>query len=980
MRLLNIEHRARLLLALSAIAIAAAGIITLIGFRTARHSLEEESFNKLTAVREMKARQIEDYLSQIRSQIITFSEDRMVIDAMKAFGDAFRQIEIEYDGEDDEWEALDAANRSYYVNEFLPRLNRNQSKPTALPEVWPEPRATRLLQHLYVAEESNPNATGAKDLLNDAGDGSTYSQVHRLYHPIFRKYLNEFGYYDIFLVDAETGHIVYTVFKEVDYGTSLLAGPYMDTNFADAFRAARDADSHDFSLLVDFESYTPSYNAPAAFVASPIYDGAERLGVLVFQMPIDRINDVMTNNYGWSDVGLGKSGETYLVGDDYLLRNQSRFLIEDRENYFALIRRIGLPQDTINRIRNLDTTISLQPVKTEGTTAAIGGETGTKIFPDYRGVSVLSSYKPLALTDVHWAIMSEIDEVEAFNRVYKLRNQTALWFGLLIVVVVSASVLFSKTLGRAQKELMEQKTLLENTIESLPHPFYVVDATDLSFKVANTAARRLGATGAVTYDAFTHKPKTPSDLPEDPKPLEEVKRTRQAFVCEQVRRDAEGEQVFAEVHGYPIFDEHGSVVQVIEYSLDISERKRAEQELRKAYQIIESQKERMEEELNVGREIQMSMVPLIFPAFPEYDEFKVWGALQPARELGGDFYDFFFIDKDRFCFCIGDVSGKGVPSALFMAVARAFVKLTSEHEFSPAHILSIVNQELSRGNTSAMFVTLLLGILDIKTGKLVYSNGGHNPPYLLRASEGLSRLEERHGAAVRVLPGLTYKETTIMLSPGDVLFMYTDGVTEALDREGNFFTEARLADILRVQKSVLSRNIVETVLVEVDRFAQGAEQADDITTLCVEFNGPKDGMDHILALSMRNLASEMNGVQERFAAFASEHAIPESDVQRIGVVLDELLSNVISYGYSDDLEHTIEIKFESLAEELVITIEDDGIPFNPFSTEPPDTSLPLEDRPIGGVGIHLVRNVMDRFHYERRAHRNIVTLKKRTGV
>jgi sigma-B regulation protein RsbU (phosphoserine phosphatase) len=188
-----------------------------------------------------------------------------------------------------------------------------------------------------------------------------------------------------------------------------------------------------------------------------------------------------------------------------------------------------------------------------------------------------------------------------------------------------------------------------------------------------------------------------------------------------------------------------------------------------------------------------------------------------------------------------------------------------------------------------------------------------------------------------------------------------------------------LADLLQIQESAPSRNLVETVLAEVDSFAQGAEQADDITALCVEFHGPEGGMDHVLALSMQNRASEMNRVQERFASFASRHMIPESDAQRVGVVLDELLSNVISYAYVDELEHTIEIKFELLVEDLLVTIEDDGIPFNPFSLEPPDTSLPLEDRPIGGVGIHLVRNTMDTFHYRRQGRRNIITLKKRLG-
>ena len=218
------------------------------------------------------------------------------------------------------------------------------------------------------------------------------------------------------------GHVAYTVFKEVDYGTSLLTGPYKDTNFAQAYKAAASAKDKDFVKLVDFEPYHPSYNAPASFISSPIFDGDEIIGVLLFQMPIDKINDIMTNKHQWAKVGLGQSGETYIVGDDFLLRNQSRFLIEDRENYLKLIQKIGLSQETISKIDNFNSTIGLQPVKTQGTEAALQGETGTQIFSDYRGVPVLSSYKPLNISDVNWAIMSEIDEAEAFSQVRKLRN------------------------------------------------------------------------------------------------------------------------------------------------------------------------------------------------------------------------------------------------------------------------------------------------------------------------------------------------------------------------------------------------------------------------------------------------------------------------------------------------------------------------------------------------------------------------------
>jgi hypothetical protein len=262
----NLKIRTKILIAFSSIAIVTVGVSGLIGFTIARSALEEESFNKLTAVREMKAIQIEDYFQQISDQVVTLSEDRMIIDAMRAFDGGLHDIDTTLSIE--EAESIDSKLRGYYQDEFLERLIPNLLRETSVSDYLPEETRTRILQYLYLA--ANPNETGSKHLLDNAGDGNSYSQAHELYHPIIRNFLEKFGYYDIFLVDVGTGgHIAYSVFKEVDYGTSLLDGPYSDTNFAEAYRAARDATDKDFVKLVDFEPYRPSYNAPAAFIASP---------------------------------------------------------------------------------------------------------------------------------------------------------------------------------------------------------------------------------------------------------------------------------------------------------------------------------------------------------------------------------------------------------------------------------------------------------------------------------------------------------------------------------------------------------------------------------------------------------------------------------------------------------------------------------------------------------------------------------------
>jgi anti-anti-sigma regulatory factor/HAMP domain-containing protein len=453
----NLKIRTKMLIAFIAVAVLAIGVSGFIGATIAGTALREESFNKLTAVREMKANQIEDYFQQISGQAVTLSEDRMIVEAIKAFDESYQEIESELDRSDEE--ELEAVNklRSYYSEEYLSRLNPNLQRNVRADEFWPEDTRVQLLQDLYIA--SNPFDVGSKNLLEDPGDGSRYSETHKLYHPIISNYLETFGYYDIFLANTE-GDIVYSVFKEVDYGTSLLDGPYSDTNFAEAFKSALDAGKGEFVYLADFESYAPSYNAPAGFIASPIYDGDEKTGVLLFQMPVDRINDIMTSRQAWAEVGLGDTGETYLVGEDLTMRNQSRFLIEDSDNYFDVLEEIGTPKDISDQIRNLNSTIGLQEIVTEGTIAAQDGESGTKNFLDYRGIPVLSSYKPLEIPGVNWVIMSEIDEAEAFAPSQTFARSLLIASIILLGAIVILAIFFARSITRPLETLTENASEL----------------------------------------------------------------------------------------------------------------------------------------------------------------------------------------------------------------------------------------------------------------------------------------------------------------------------------------------------------------------------------------------------------------------------------------------------------------------------------------------------------------------------------------
>jgi sigma-B regulation protein RsbU (phosphoserine phosphatase) len=390
-----------------------------------------------------------------------------------------------------------------------------------------------------------------------------------------------------------------------------------------------------------------------------------------------------------------------------------------------------------------------------------------------------------------------------------------------------------------------------------------------------------------------------------------------------------------------------------------------------------SAKERMESELNIGRDIQMSMLPLVFPAFPHRHEFSVFAALHPAREVGGDFYDFFLIDEDRFCFCVGDVSGKGVPAALFMAVTKTLIKSRASNDFSPASIMTHVNDEVGRHNESCMFVTIFLGILDVMTGQLAYTNAGHNPPYLKRKDGTLVRLDRRHGPVIGAMEGMVYQEDRVGLSPRDMLLVYTDGVTEAMDPSQALYEEKQLVELYGAREYASAEDVVRVTVDDVWRFQAEAVQADDVTVLAVEYFGVPEGMERsTLELRITNELSEIARVNDSFNAFAEEHGVPDDVRRPMNLVFDELLNNVISYAYKDEEEHEIDVLVELSSDRLAVTITDDGIPFNPFQGSPPDTDLSIEERQIGGLGIHLVQNVMDEVSYNRRTDKNVVILAK----
>jgi sigma-B regulation protein RsbU (phosphoserine phosphatase) len=245
-------------------------------------------------------------------------------------------------------------------------------------------------------------------------------------------------------------------------------------------------------------------------------------------------------------------------------------------------------------------------------------------------------------------------------------------------------------------------------------------------------------------------------------------------------------------------------------------------------------KERMEAELNVGRDIQLSMLP---DTVPDCAEIELCASMDAAREVGGDFYDYFMLNDEELCFCVADVSGKGVGSALFMAMTKLLIKSRASDDKTPSKILTRVNAELARDNPTCMFVTVFLAAINLRTGKVTYANAGHNPPLIKRASGEVEEVPDLHGPVIGAMEDRDYGESSVDLGPGDVLLVFTDGVTEALDKEGTLYSDARLLQTMQDISEISADSILKTVRGSVEEFALGAEQADDITMIALQYSG-----------------------------------------------------------------------------------------------------------------------------------------------
>jgi class 3 adenylate cyclase len=437
------------MLMLLAVCISSIIAIAYVGYENGRQALNNSIQNQLVSVRETKAYQIERYFKQVRGEIQTLSRGE-INNYIQALAQAYQNLE----GETIQLSWHDRLKK-YYEQELLPKLAENTAGRPLLYSYLPQNSAARYLQYHYIAGNSNP--IGEKQYLNDANDGSEYSNVHKTVQPIYANYISQLGYYDLFLIDAKTGNIIYTVKKETDFGTNLFKGPYSTSGLATVYKKAVNADDPNFVATSDFEPYRASYAKPSAFVASPVFDtnNSELIGVVAFQLLTDEINSVMTGDNDWQKEGLGKSGETYLVGSDYGMRSNSRFLIEQPKEYLKIITRQGLPKNEISLIQKFNSSILHQNVDTEATRQAFDNQTGFVVGEDYRGVETLNAYRPLELDDLNWAINAKIDTQEAFEPIIDFQRKVLLATAMIVLLVTMIASILSYYFIRPIRTLID---------------------------------------------------------------------------------------------------------------------------------------------------------------------------------------------------------------------------------------------------------------------------------------------------------------------------------------------------------------------------------------------------------------------------------------------------------------------------------------------------------------------------------------------
>ena len=374
---------------------------------------------------------------------------------------------------------------------------------------------------------------------------------------------------------------------------------------------------------------------------------------------------------------------------------------------------------------------------------------------------------------------------------------------------------------------------------------------------------------------------------------------------------------------------------------------------------------RIDRELEFAKTIQISTLPFIFPPYPDRTDFDIHATMDTAKEVGGDFYDFYLLDENRLAFMIADVSGKGISAAMFMMKAKTLIKSYADKESDVSKILTRANADLCENNEAKMFVTCWMGILDFKTHTVHFANAGHNSPLVRHQDGKFEYFKARSGFVLAGMEGVKYKKGELKLMPGDAIFLYTDGVTEATDAHNRLYGDDRLKAVLDRMAGASAKEICLGVKQDIDAFVGEAPQFDDMTMLCLRLT-PKQ------SITVDPREDTMQTVVSFVEKTLAEAGVPMKIAAKMNIVADEIYSNIQHHSGATKAELECTVSENS----ITLVFVDNGSPYNPLDKEDPDTTLSADDREIGGLGIFLVKKTMDDVTYEYLDGMNRLTLKK----
>ena len=391
------------------------------------------------------------------------------------------------------------------------------------------------------------------------------------------------------------------------------------------------------------------------------------------------------------------------------------------------------------------------------------------------------------------------------------------------------------------------------------------------------------------------------------------------------------------------------------------------------YQKARDEEDKLESELQIGRDIQMSMIPKVFPPFPERNDIDIAATIVPAKMVGGDLYDFYMRDEKLF-FCIGDVSGKGVPASLLMAVTRSLFRNISAQEESPAKIVEGINKSMDTMDENGMFVTFFCGVLYMQSGRLRYCNAGHNPPLIF--TDHIHELEVLPNLPLGVESSMVFEEQEMNLLLDDALYLYTDGISEAENPKHELFGLERMIAVLGERRTAWEH--MEAMKEAIADFVEDAPQSDDITMLFIHYlndnSEPKTMARHLV---LHNNIQQIPQLAEFVEAIAEEKGIDQAMAMSLNLALEEAVTNVILYAYPDGIDGLVDIEAFIEDDCLRFILSDSGKPFDPTAAPDADVTLGVNERKIGGLGIYLVRNIMDTVSYRYENGKNILTMIKK---